>query len=65
MNKLQEAVIAAAIAFVNEPEMREHREELRGTESMSAPVEFMNLCDAVEMLEAWTPQPANKVFGRF
>ena len=51
MKHLEEAVVKAAIIFCETEEAQESVAELEGSQSMSYPVEFMNLMDAVKQLK--------------
>ena len=50
MTAEQEQVIRWAVRFIQNEECQSYLGDLEGTQSMSAPVEFMNLAEAVKQL---------------
>lgn len=48
VKEAEQRIVKWAVAFCNDPEIRESFEALEGTQSASAPAEFMNLCEAVD-----------------
>jgi hypothetical protein len=48
LDAARDKLVKAALAFAGDPEIEESNLALRGTQSASAPADFMNFMDAVD-----------------